>query len=179
MAPFQEEITRNNSSSSITLDRTTTTVTTLGLEERISSLQNNDVNESKNDAFLRYSNDKVRMAKLLLKDVEDYDSQEHEVSSRHSTQEETKTEEEKEAPRRKRQRASSARAEPQATATTTERKTRISFEVHHSLIMEDDLLAMFDEEEDDICCDLDDIQELDEACIGALSAKQLMDLLLQ
>ena len=95
------------------------------------------------DAFLLYSNDEVRMTKLLLKDADD----EQGSSSK----------------RRRRQAA--------------QRKTRISYEVHYSLIMEDEMLAMFDEDEDqDSEYDFATIEKLDE--MSDLSAKEIMDILL-
>ena len=96
------------------------------------------------DAFLLYSDDEVRMTKLLLKDSEEQGS-----SSK----------------RRRRQAA--------------QRKTRISYEVHYSLVMEDEMLAMFDEDEDqDSEYDFDAIEKLDEDKMGELSTKEIMDILL-
>ena len=82
---------------------------------------------SSRDAFLYYSNDDVRMKKLLLKDNESDSNEE-------------------------------AREEQQAIPQAVERKTRISFELDPLLIMEDELLAMFDDDDGDYdsCFDLDD-----------------------
>ena len=63
------------------------------------------------DAFLYYSNDQVRMKELLLQDVED-DSSDDEPSSTSVSNQEQST-------------------------TSCVRKTRITFELHPSLLLED------------------------------------------
>ena len=157
MVHIQEVISRNNSCIDLNSlpKEPQHIVKMIALEDKISSSQSQDCQNDAEDAFLHYSNDQVRMTTLMLKDDDDEDSQKS-----------------VEAPPRRRQRTGPA---------AVERKTRISFELHHSLVMEEDLLAMFDSEdedqddEDDHCCNVD----LDEEKMSKMSPTELLDVLLQ
>ena len=81
------------------------------------------------DPFLYYSNDKIRMRELRLEDVENDSSVDASSSSSLPTQDQS--------------------------PPTCERKTRISFELHPSLLLEDLMREIFDEDDD--CLDFDDI----------------------
>ncbi len=74
------------------------------------------------DPFLYYSNDKIRMRELRLQDVENNSSDDGSFSSSLSNQE-------------------------QSTAIC-ERKTRITFELHPSLVLEDLMKELFDDDLD-------------------------------
>lgn len=81
------------------------------------------------DPFLYYSNDKIRMRELRLQDVKNDSSDDL---------------------------SSSASPSPQEKSTAAcERKTRISFELHPHLLLEDLMRELF--EEDDHSLDFDDI----------------------
>ena len=81
------------------------------------------------DPFLYYSNDRVRMTELRLQDVED-DLSDHGSSS------------------------SSLLAQEQLTTTST-RKTRITFELHPHLLLEDLMRDLFDDDSFDFGAILD------------------------
>ena len=81
------------------------------------------------DPFLYYSNDKIRMRELRLEDMENDSSVDASSSSSLPTQDQS--------------------------PPTCERKTRISFELHPSLLLEDLMREIFDEDDDSF--DFDDI----------------------
>ena len=95
------------------------------------------------DPFLYYSNDRVRMRELRLQDVND-DSPDHGSSS------------------------SSLSAQQQSTATCV-RKTRITFELHPHLLLEDLMEDLFDDVSFDFGVTLDASLLADEQDSGAMS----------
>ena len=84
------------------------------------------------DSFLYYSNDKIRMRELRLQDIE-YDSSGDDSSDDGSF--------------------SSSLSNQEQSMATCERKTRITFELHPSLVLEDLMKDLFDDES----LDFDDI----------------------
>jgi hypothetical protein len=93
--------------------------------------------EAKYDAFLHYSNDQVRMNKLMLKDTTDSDG---------TTKNETEP-------------------QLQQQCTNQERKTRltrISFEIHPSLLLEDLFdTDLYEDEDEEDCDDIDVLRVLE------------------
>ena len=136
----------------------------IGLEDKIASYEDaagtqdsSSPNYEDSDTFLRYSDDDVRMAALLLKEDTEH-----------------------EGPNSKR------RCPRRSQGAAVERKTRISYEVHYSLLIEDDLLDMFDNEDHvvghsnrRVSCDHETLEELDGDKMSEMSPKEILDILLQ